>query len=101
MDVHTFCERSVDVMGEESDHIHAQALTDAVQVSSHKLSTRNVYSLDGLTGNGRAGDGGSTGVCAMHPEAGPCRDEGILPLAAGPCGTPTDLMLATEQAGAV
>lgn len=33
MDVHTFCERSVDVMGEESDHIHAQALTDAVQVS--------------------------------------------------------------------
>lgn len=32
MDVHTFCERSVDVMGEESDHIHAQALTDAVQV---------------------------------------------------------------------
>jgi hypothetical protein len=32
MDVATFCERSVDVMGEESDHIHAQALTDAVQV---------------------------------------------------------------------
>lgn len=33
MDVGTFCERSVDVMGEESDHIHAQALCDAVQVS--------------------------------------------------------------------
>lgn len=33
MDVNTFCERSVDVMGEESDHIHAQALTDAVEVS--------------------------------------------------------------------
>lgn len=33
MDVATFCERSVDVMGEESDHIHAQALCDAVQVS--------------------------------------------------------------------
>ena len=32
MDVNTFCERSVDVMGEESDHIHAQALTDAVEV---------------------------------------------------------------------
>eukprot|EP00882_Tetradesmus_deserticola_P028551 GHRQ01031814.1.p3 GENE.GHRQ01031814.1~~GHRQ01031814.1.p3 ORF type:complete len:119 (+),score=57.70 GHRQ01031814.1:1295-1651(+) len=32
MDVAAFCERSVDVMGEESDHIHAQALTDAVQV---------------------------------------------------------------------
>ena len=32
MDVATFCERSVDVMGEESDHIHAQALTDALQV---------------------------------------------------------------------
>lgn len=32
MDLNTFCERSVDVMGEESDHIHAQALTDAVQV---------------------------------------------------------------------
>ncbi|KAF8071069.1 OTU1 [Scenedesmus sp. PABB004] len=32
MDVATFCERSVDVMGEESDHIHAQALTDAVEV---------------------------------------------------------------------
>jgi hypothetical protein len=36
MDVHTFCERSVDVMGEESDHIHAQALTDAVQVSQQQ-----------------------------------------------------------------
>eukprot|EP00775_Hariotina_reticulata_P006107 gene6107-6345_t len=32
MDVATFCERSVDVMGEESDHIHAQALTDALKV---------------------------------------------------------------------
>lgn len=32
VDVASFCERSVDVMGEESDHIHAQALTDALQV---------------------------------------------------------------------
>lgn len=40
MDVHTFCERSVDVMGEESDHIHAQALTDAVQVRQDPLKRR-------------------------------------------------------------
>lgn len=39
MDVHTFCERSVDVMGEESDHIHAQALTDAVQVGQGSSSS--------------------------------------------------------------
>jgi hypothetical protein len=31
-DVATFCQRSVEVMGEESDNIHAQALTDALQV---------------------------------------------------------------------
>jgi hypothetical protein len=43
MDVHTFCERSVDVMGEESDHIHAQALTDAVQVSAHQPSIQSLH----------------------------------------------------------
>jgi hypothetical protein len=37
MDVASFCERSVDVMGEESDHIHAQALTDALKVGDHPL----------------------------------------------------------------
>jgi hypothetical protein len=40
MDVATFCERSVDVMGEESDHIHAQALTDALQVRTGRQSRR-------------------------------------------------------------
>jgi len=40
MDVNTFCERSVDVMGEESDHIHAQALTDAVQVGSEPFEAQ-------------------------------------------------------------
>jgi hypothetical protein len=43
MDVGTFCERSVDVMGEESDHIHAQALADAMQVrrKHHQLSSKH------------------------------------------------------------
>jgi hypothetical protein len=47
MDVATFCERSVDVMGEESDHIHAQALTDAVQVGAGRQAG-SLVSIDML-----------------------------------------------------
>jgi len=36
IDVKQFCNRHVEVMGTESDHIHIVALSDALQVSSGK-----------------------------------------------------------------
>eukprot|EP00879_Flechtneria_rotunda_P017663 GHRR01018515.1.p1 GENE.GHRR01018515.1~~GHRR01018515.1.p1 ORF type:complete len:217 (+),score=63.12 GHRR01018515.1:1460-2110(+) len=58
MDVATFCERSVDVMGEESDHIHAQALTDALQVPIR------IMQLD----SNRYGGSAEASVVDMKPE---------------------------------
>eukprot|EP00878_Enallax_costatus_P024850 GHUV01026543.1.p1 GENE.GHUV01026543.1~~GHUV01026543.1.p1 ORF type:complete len:218 (+),score=55.57 GHUV01026543.1:356-1009(+) len=47
MDVGMFCERSVDVMGEESDHIHAQALCDALRVPIRIIQIdSNTYGSD-------------------------------------------------------
>ena len=41
--VEQFCRRYVEPMGEESDHIHIVAITDALQVcSSHKFAHKQI-----------------------------------------------------------
>lgn len=60
-DVDAFCQRHVDVMGEESDHIHAQALTDALRVPLR------IVQID--SGHGGAGaDAAPANVVDMAPE---------------------------------
>jgi ubiquitin thioesterase protein OTUB1 len=53
--VEGFCRRYVEPMGEESDHLHAQALVDALGVR-----VRVMY-LDGGGGGGDGGGGGGGG----------------------------------------
>ena len=41
--VEQFCRRYVEPMGEESDHVHIVALTDALQVLSRDRATRQPW----------------------------------------------------------
>jgi ubiquitin thioesterase protein OTUB1 len=45
IDVKQFCNRHVEVMGTESDHIHIVALSDALQVS---LETRSPFDVPNM-----------------------------------------------------
>lgn len=43
--VEQFCRKYVEPMGEESDHIHIVAITDALQVSCPKKATEGKHPL--------------------------------------------------------
>ncbi|KIZ06062.1 ubiquitin thioesterase protein OTUB1 [Monoraphidium neglectum] len=82
MDVPDFCRRFVEPMAEESDHLHAQALCDALQVP-----ITIVYLDSHERGLGGAGGGGSGGAeCEVHRFEPSPDGAGALAAAAGSGG---------------
>ncbi|GBF98743.1 ubiquitin thioesterase otubain-like [Raphidocelis subcapitata] len=59
-DVQTFCRRFVEPMAEESDHVHAQALCDALRVPI------TVVYLDSHERSGVGGGAGGSTECEVH-----------------------------------
>ncbi|KAI8472637.1 MAG: ubiquitin thioesterase otubain-like protein [Monoraphidium minutum] len=80
MDVPNFCRRFVEPMAEESDHVHAQALCDALQVP---ITIVYLDSHERGLGGGGAGGGAECEVHRFEPSS-----EGAGAIAAAAAGAP-------------
>lgn len=76
LDVPSFCSKCVDPMGEEADHVHLVALTDALQVPVRVVYLDRSLAPGGGDGADAAGGGGGQGV---HVDTHDFVPEGLPP----------------------